>query len=127
LDCVVAWCLRFIVRFPMARAWCWPPTISSIEVYLYSLTMPSWQGTGWTLPFLWNFIGYSFFLLVLVLALSHWQHWSCVVVAVCFVSVITVIILVGFRLVMDCFHLGLDSVLYFFWYLYLRTWYCYIC
>jgi len=127
LDCVVAWCLLFILRFPVARAWCWLPTISSVEVYLYSLTVPSWQGTGWTLSFLWNLIGYSFFLSVLVLALSHWQHWSCMIVAVCFVSVITVIILVGFRLVMDCFHLGLDSVLYFFWYLYLRTWYCYIC
>ena len=35
----------------------------------------------------------------------------------------TVIILVGFSLVMGCFLLGLDSVLYFFWYLDMRTWY----
>jgi hypothetical protein len=127
LDCIVAWWLLFILCFLVAGAWCWLPTISSVEVYLYSLTVSSWQGTGWTLPFLWNLIGTSFFLLVLVLALSHRQHWSCMIVAVCFDSVITVIILVGLRLVMGCLLLGLDSILYFVWCLNLRTWYCYIC
>ena len=91
-------------------------------MHLFTLTVPSWQVTGWTLPFLWNLIGYSFFLSVLFLPLSHWQQWSYMTVAICFVSVMTVIILVGFNIVMGFFILGLDSVLYFFWYLDMRTW-----
>ena len=94
----------------------------SVKLYLYSFTVPSWQVTGRTLPFSWNLIGYTFFLSVLVLAWSHWQQWSCMTVAVCCGSVMTVIILVDSSLVLCCFLLGLHSVSYCFWYLDMRTW-----
>ena len=44
-----------------AGAWCWPPTPSIVEVkervelYLYSLSGPSWPVLGWTLPLLLPF------------------------------------------------------------------------
>ena len=53
----------------------------------------------------------------------HWATDSsdCMIVAVCFASVMTFIIFFGFRLLMCRFVLGLDSVLYFFGILDART------
>ena len=127
VDCVVAWCLLFCSLFSR----CWGVVLAAPsylalrlkKVYSYT-SAPSLCLHGRLQGELCLSHGISLDTISSFQFLSwHWATDSsdCMIVAVCFASVMTVIIFFGFRLLMCRFVLGLDSVLYFFGILDART------